>query len=60
MRDFFGLPRGDSEYTPPPEQGEETQVMDRPREGGGEDEDDTRVIRRPGPLSEGWEDRGER
>lgn len=59
VRDFFGLPRGDAGYTPPPEQGEETQVMDRPREEGG-DEDDTRVIRRPGPLSEGWEDREQR
>ena len=68
VRDFFGLPRSeDDEATasdlagysttsdlPPGEGGEETQVM----EPAGED--DTQILRRPGPLSEGYWDSGER
>ena len=71
VRDFFGLPRSeDAEATAsdlagysttsdlPPgeggEGGEETQVM----EPAGED--DTQILRRPGPLSEGYWDSGER
>ena len=68
VRDFFGLPRSeDAEATasdlagysttsdlPPGEGGEETQVM----EPAGED--DTQILRRPGPLSEGYWDSGER
>lgn len=69
VRDFFGLPRGDSEYEPPAyeesaselEAGEETEVIDRAEDdrsetGGGED--DTRIIR--GPLSQRWESERER
>ena len=68
VRDFFGLPGSeDDEATagdlagysttsdlPPGEGGEETQVM----EPAGED--DTQILRRPGPLSEGYWDSGER
>jgi hypothetical protein len=68
VRDFFGLPRSeDDEATasdlagysttsdlPPGEGGEETQVM----EPAGED--DTQILRRPGPLSEGYWDSEER
>jgi hypothetical protein len=43
VRDFFGLSRDDLS-------GEETQVMERA------DEDDTEILRRPGPLSEEYLD----
>jgi hypothetical protein len=46
VRDFFGLPQGETDE--PPVAGEETQVI----EGVEEEEDDTRVLRRPGPLSD--------
>lgn len=47
VREFFGLPQ--EEGTPPsdPDAGEETQVMDSVDE-----EDDTQILRRPGPLSD--------
>jgi hypothetical protein len=67
VRDFFGLPGG--ERTPaedpagystttdlPPGElapGEETEVMERA------DEDDTQILRRPGPLSDDYFDTGE-
>ena len=71
VRDFFGLPRSEDAEAPasdlagysttsdlPPgeggEGGEETQVMEPA------DEDDTQILRRPGPLSEGYWDSGER
>src|SRR5215211_2994139 len=55
VRDFFGLPQ-EVVGEPPadPAAGEETQVM----EGVEEEEDDTQVLRRPGPLSDSedyWE-----
>ena len=43
VRDFFSLPQEEAE---PPAAGEETQVME------GVEEDDTHVLRRPGPLSD--------
>jgi hypothetical protein len=48
VREFFGLPQEDG-ATPPsdPAAGEETQVMDSVDE-----EDDTQILRRPGPLSD--------
>ena len=46
VRDFFGLPQEEADA--PPAAGEETQVI----EGVEEEEDDTRVLRRPGPLSD--------
>jgi hypothetical protein len=46
VRDFFGLPQ--EERDEPPTAGEETQVI----EGVEEEEDDTQVLRRPGPLSD--------
>ena len=46
VRNFFGLPRGDAETTADLPAGEETQVM--------EQEDDTQILRRPGPLSEDY------
>jgi hypothetical protein len=46
VRDFFGLPQEEAE---PPAAGEETQVMEGVE---GEEEDDTQVLRRPGPLSD--------
>ena len=61
VRDFFGLSRDDAEQveaapeeTPPSEPaiGEETQVMESV------DEDETQVLRRPGPLSEEYWDSG--
>jgi len=51
VRDFFGLPQEDLGEPPA---GEETQAM----EGVEEEEDDTQVLRRPGPLSDSedyWE-----
>ena len=46
VRNFFGLPRGDTETTADLPAGEETQVM--------EQEDDTQILRRPGPLSQDY------
>jgi uncharacterized Zn finger protein (UPF0148 family) len=46
VRNFFGLPRGDAETTADLPAGEETQVM--------EQEDDTQILRRPGPLSQDY------
>jgi hypothetical protein len=56
VRDFFGLPRGEAGETPATsDAGDETQVMERV------DEDDTQVLRRPGPLSEQyWDAEGPR
>ena len=48
VRNFFGLPRGEAETTADLPAGEETQVMERA------DEDDTQILRRPGPLSEDY------
>jgi hypothetical protein len=46
VRDFFGLPQEEADE--PPVAGEETQVI----EGVEDEEDDTQVLRRPGPLSD--------
>jgi len=46
VRDFFGLPQEEADEPPA---GEETQVMEGVED---EDEDDTQVLRRPGPLSD--------
>ena len=50
VREFFDLPQDEAVEPPPAEDtaGEETQIM----EGIEEEEDDTRVLRRPGPLSD--------
>jgi len=49
VRDFFGLPQEDADEPPAdPAAGEETQVM----EGVEDEEDDTQILRRPGPLSD--------
>jgi hypothetical protein len=45
VRDFFGLPQ---EEGPTDSAGEETQVM----EGVEDEEDETQILRRPGPLSD--------
>jgi hypothetical protein len=53
VRDFFGLPQEDLEEPTPDPAGEETEVLE-----GVEDEDDTQILRRPGPLSDSedyWE-----
>jgi len=47
VRDFFGLPQEETDE--PPADGEETQVMEGVE---AEEEDDTQVLRRPGPLSD--------
>ena len=47
VRDFFGLPQEETDE--PPTAGEETQVMEGVED---EEEDDTQVLRRPGPLSD--------
>ena len=52
VRNFFGLPRGDAETTADLPAGEETQVMEPA-------EDDTQILRRPGPLSEDYWNAGE-
>ncbi len=56
VRDFFGLPQEDADEPPAdPAAGEETQVMESVEDEG---EDDTQVLRRPGPLSDSedyWE-----
>ena len=46
VRDFFGLPQEEADE--PPAAGEETQIM----EGVEDEEDDTQILRRPGPLSD--------
>ena len=48
VRDFFGLPH-EEEADEPPAAGEETQVMEGVED---EEEDDTHVLRHPGPLSD--------
>ncbi|HET7270704.1 MAG TPA: hypothetical protein VFI90_06410, partial [Rubrobacter sp.] len=50
VREFFGLPQEDGETPSDPAAGEETQVME-----GVDEEDDTQVLRRPGPLSDSEE-----
>lgn len=47
VREFFGLPQDDGAPPSDPAAGEETQVMDSVDE-----EDDTQILRRPGPLSD--------
>lgn len=47
VRDFFGLPQQEADE--PPAAGEETQVIEGVED---EEEDDTQVLRRPGPLSD--------
>jgi hypothetical protein len=50
VRGFFGLPQEDTEEPPADAAaGEETQVMEGVED---EEEDDTQVLRRPGPLSD--------
>jgi hypothetical protein len=49
VRDFFGLPQEDADEPPADPAGEETQVMEGVED---EEEDDTQVLRRPGPLSD--------
>jgi len=48
VRDFFGLPQ---EEPPADSAGEETQIM----EGVEDEEDETQILRRPGPLSDSEE-----
>jgi hypothetical protein len=52
VRDFFGL-QDEAEMTSARAAGEETQTMERA------DEDDTEILRRPGPLSEDYWSTGE-
>ena len=49
VREFFGLPVEDGAPPSDPAAGEETQVMESVEE---EEDDDTQVLRRPGPLSD--------
>ena len=50
VRDFFGLPQEEADEPPAdPAAGEETQVMEGVEE---DEEDDTQILRRPGPLSD--------
>jgi hypothetical protein len=50
VRDFFGLPQEEADEPPAdPAVGEETQVMEGVED---EEEDDTQVLRRPGPLAD--------
>ena len=50
VRDFFGLPQEGADEPPAdPAAGEETQVLEGVED---EEEDDTQVLRRPGPLSD--------
>ena len=52
VRDFFGLPQEEAAADEPPADGEETQVMEGVGDEAEDDtEDDTQVLRRPGPLS---------
>ncbi len=53
VRDFFGLLRDDGEATADLAAGEDTQAMERV------DEEDTEILRRPGPLSEEYWSSGE-
>jgi hypothetical protein len=56
VRDFFGLPLGAEAATDSqsnPAAGEETEVIERV------DEDDTQILRRPGPLSDDYWNTGE-
>jgi hypothetical protein len=54
VRDFFELSRDEDDYSTTSDlAGEETQAMERA------DEDDTEILRRPGPLSEGYWSSGE-
>src|SRR5215204_3504708 len=48
VRDFFGLPQEELDEGSTDSAGEETQVM----EGVEEEEDETQILRRPGPLSD--------
>jgi TolA-binding protein len=50
VRDFFGLSREEAATTTGDVVGDETQVMERA------DEDDTQILRHPGPLSEEYWD----
>jgi ribosome-binding protein aMBF1 (putative translation factor) len=52
VRDFFGLQEGETTTSDLPP-GEETEVMERV------EEDDTEILRRPGPLAEDYLDSGE-
>src|SRR5215203_979442 len=55
VRGFFGLPQEDTEEPPVDPAGEETQVMEGVED---EEEDETQILRRPGPLSDSedyWE-----
>lgn len=47
VREFFGLPQEDDASPADPAAGEETQVLE-----GVDEEDDTQILRRPGPLSD--------
>jgi len=47
VRDFFGLPQEEADE--PPATGEETQVIEGVED---EEEDDTQILRRPGPLAD--------
>ena len=53
VRDFFGLSPGDYSTTSELPGGEDTQVIERA------DEDDTEILRRPGPLSDEYFGTGE-
>jgi hypothetical protein len=53
VRDFFGVSRDEDDYSTGDLAEEETQVMERG------DEDDTEILRRPGPLSEDYWSSGE-
>ena len=50
VRDFFGLPQEAADEAPADSAGEETQVLEGVEDE--EEEDDTQVLRRPGPLSD--------
>jgi len=55
VRDFFGLPQEEVGEPPVDPAGEETQVMESVED---EEEDETQILRRPGPLSDSedyWE-----
>jgi hypothetical protein len=75
VRGFFDLSAEEEELPPAEEEvpeeeteeswaedpaGEDTQVMDRSELENMDDTDDTQIIRRPGPLSENWDTRGDR
>ena len=55
VRDFFGLPQEEADEPPADPAGEETEVLEGVED---EEEDDTQILRRPGPLSDSedyWE-----